>query len=206
MTIRHLRTPWGTHLPKVLGCALAGCVLVAGLAGCGTSSHAAALSPGQQREQLASKPLPSYLPSGSTGNELVDGSAAKPAVSLQGVAVRADLKNSSTVLVNVVGPDVDRSTGDPDAASVDCTFTMSFQKASAPVAFAMDRVTATDDAGGIHQLQLSPGQPTPPGVIAPGQQVSVKVHAWLPPGEGLIRWAPDDDHVIAVWDYIAEID
>ncbi|MFT8395994.1 MAG: hypothetical protein ABF648_07970 [Propionibacterium sp.] len=183
---------------------MAATVLAVALTGC-TGSHTS-VSPDQQREQLAARPLPSYIPSSAAGNTLIDGTATKPAVSMQGVPVRANLANGSTVVMNVVGPDVDRSTGDPDAESVDCGFRITFEQASATIPFALDRITATDDAGGIHQLELADNSPKPPATLEPGQQVTVSVHAMLPPGEGLIRWAPDDNHVIVVWDYIAEID
>ncbi|SER66719.1 hypothetical protein SAMN05443377_10583 [Propionibacterium cyclohexanicum] len=206
MTIRKKPTVRPAMWRRAAGAVLAAGLLSAAAAGCAAASSPAATSPSEQRVQLASRSLPSYLPSGSTGNQLIAGTAATPAVSMQGVAVRVVLKDNSSVVTNVVGPDVDRTSGDPEASSVDCGFTLSFQQASAPIPLDLATVTATDDAGGIHHLELAPGQGAPPATINPGQTLTVKVHAWLPSGEGLIRWAPDGRHVAAVWDYIAEID
>ncbi len=42
--------------------------------------------------------------------------------------------------------------------------------------------------------------------LLPGQSLTFQIRSLMPVGEGLLRWAPDGDHVIAKWDYQVEND
>ena len=45
-----------------------------------------------------------------------------------------------------------------------------------------------------------------PATLHTGQSLSFKVRAVMPTGEGLMRWAPDGNHIVAKWDYQVEND
>ena len=51
-----------------------------------------------------------------------------------------------------------------------------------------------------------PGQPKPPAALRPGQKVSFELRAVEAVGEGLMRWAPDGQHIVAKWDFVVEND
>jgi hypothetical protein len=42
--------------------------------------------------------------------------------------------------------------------------------------------------------------------VRPGQTVTFQARDYEAVGEGLMRWAPDGDHIVAKWDFIVEND
>ena len=65
--------------------------------------------------------------------------------------------------------------------------------------------SAVGQAGEYHWAQPVKGS-TIPTKIDKGQKVTFKIHTIASSGEGMVRWAPDGKHVVALWDYIAELD
>ena len=39
-----------------------------------------------------------------------------------------------------------------------------------------------------------------------GHDLTFQIRSVMPVGEGLLRWAPDGDHIVAKWDYQVEND
>ena len=58
----------------------------------------------------------------------------------------------------------------------------------------------------VYKLTLVPGQPPLPPMLHTGQSLSFKVRAVMPTGEGLMRWAPNGNNIVAKWDYQVEND
>ncbi len=58
----------------------------------------------------------------------------------------------------------------------------------------------------VYKLALAPGQPPLPAALHTGQSLNFKVQAVMPTGEGLMRWAPDGNNIVAKWDYQVEND
>ena len=58
----------------------------------------------------------------------------------------------------------------------------------------------------VYKPTLVPGQPPLPAALHTGQSLSFKIRAVMPVGEGLLRWAPGRDHIVAKWDYQVEND
>ena len=43
-------------------------------------------------------------------------------------------------------------------------------------------------------------------MLRPGQKASFELRAVEAVGEGLMRWTPDGQHIVAKWDFVAEND
>ncbi|HML00476.1 MAG TPA: hypothetical protein VK428_09825, partial [Acidimicrobiales bacterium] len=59
--------------------------------------------------------------------------------------------------------------------------------------------------GTVVQPYLVPGQHMP-SLLTTGQKASFQIRAVMPVGEGLMRWAPDGNDIVAKWDYQVEND
>jgi hypothetical protein len=47
---------------------------------------------------------------------------------------------------------------------------------------------------------------TPPTTVEPGTTVNVELRAVMVTGEGVLQWAPDQEHPVANWDFVVEND
>lgn len=180
------------------------------ISGCSASGHDAA-SPapstsaeaGSPAEQLATQSMPSWLPSQSAPGTVV-GTVQKPALSYQGVEVKVNLDRGNSVVMNVNGPTAPPGTK-VGAEEADLTWTVTVSEATGTVPLSVKQFNVQDEAGEYHWAQPVK-RSTIPTKIDKGQKVTFKIHTIASSGEGMVRWAPDGKHVVALWDYIAELD
>lgn len=177
------------------------------LAGCsGTNQPSPAPSPSDTRpaaQRLASQPLPSWVPSPTTGGTAT-GSVQRPALSYQGVEVRVELDRGNGVTMNVHGPTAPEGTK-VGAEQADLTWTVTVHDATGTIPLSIKQFNVQDESGAYHWAKPVAGSSIP-AQISKGQKVTFKIHAVASAGEGMVRWAPDGTHVVALWDYIAELD
>jgi hypothetical protein len=146
--------------------------------------------------------LPSFLPT-PTANGIAHGSADSPALSYQGSPVIVQLA-TGRVTVNVVGPALPPDTK-LNADQVACTFTITLGGSDTAVPIAASQFDVLDHIGGVHALALV-ASTTAPTQVDPHRTVTLKLAATLPSGEGLVRYHPTAEVVVAAWDYVAETD
>jgi hypothetical protein len=151
--------------------------------------------------------LPSYLP---TTTILPDGvlsaSEARPALTSQGDGVRVQEATGASVLVTVTGPDVPGEGLPYQTAATTCTWTVTLTAATATVPIVIADFTGLDHLGTVYHPALVPGEASPPPSVGPGQTVTFQLRSVMQTGEGLIRWAPNSDKVLASWDFTVETD
>ena len=176
----------------------------AGLAGCSSGAH-------PHQTAARATPLgsyPSFLPKDSLGggtDSVLTGTAARPALTNQGDAVRVKTAHWS-VLITVTGPQVPGE-GLPVQVNADtCTWTVTMSGATGAVPIRTAGFTAIDQQGHVYKPRFVAGQPKPPAELQPGQKVKFELRAVEATGEGLMRWAPDGTHIVAKWDFVVEND
>lgn len=176
-------------------------VLLAGCGGAGQPGNSAtSLS---AAEQLASQGAPSYLPSTSPASATLDGSAKEPALTMQGLAVRVRLEGSDRLTMKVSGP-FTTVTDDPSVEAADCTWTVEISDVHGTIPLSTAQFNVQDARGTYHMLSAGTGDM--PTRITDGHTATFKLHGTVPSGDGMLRWAPDGTHVVALWDYIGEFD
>jgi hypothetical protein len=87
-----------------------------------------------------------------------------------------------------------------------CTWTISLSHVAGRVPVSVADFDSIDHYGTVFKPYLVPGQPSLPSFLLPGHRLSFQIRAVMPVGEGLMRWAPDGDHIVAKWDYQVEND
>ncbi len=179
---------------------LASSVLVlAGLLSACASSHGSA-----SKDSYGS--LPAFLPSTTLHPDTVlTGSAGHTALTSEGDAVKVE-SPSGSVLVTVSGPDVPGEGLPYQAPATTCTWHVTLTDASATMPIAIADFDAIDHLGAIYAMTTVPEQPPIPAAVAPGQTVSFELRAVMPTGEGLMRWAPGRQQILASWDFVVEND
>jgi hypothetical protein len=133
------------------------------------------------------------------------GTVAHPALTIEGDDVKARASGFS-VLAVVNGPVVPGEGLPYQASFTTCTWTISLSHVVGKVPIAVADFDSIDHRGVVFKPYLVPGQPKLPKVLLPGHSLSFQIRAVMPVGEGLMRWAPDGDHIIAKWDYQVEND
>ncbi|MFS0731618.1 hypothetical protein ABC270_16275 [Curtobacterium sp. 1P10AnD] len=186
----------------VLAVAAAGAaVLACALVGCSSSPHA------QPKAEDTYGGMPAYLAGiPSTTDEVLDGTAARPALTSEGDAVRVHLHGGSTVLATVTGPVVPGEGLPYQGETTTCTWTVSLRDASGTVPVSLADLTTTDQLGNAYRLSPVPGKSTPPSVLRPGQRATFEVRTVMKVGEGVLRWAPGGGKTVAEWDFEVEND
>jgi len=151
--------------------------------------------------------LPTYLPKSSiTPNSVLTGTAARPALTVEGDAVDVVLAHHGTVRATVTGPVVPGEGLPFQQEATTATFEVTLEAASTSIPLALEQFHAVDHLGAIYQLTPIPGQPGPPATVEPGQTVSFELRAMMVTGEGILQWAPDQQHPVATWDFVVEND
>jgi hypothetical protein len=198
--------------PALPGRALALALLLALLAGCSAASHAA--SHAGSHESAAQKAAShyggyaSYLPRATLSprdDGTLTSTAGRPALASEGEAVKVELAHSR-VLMTIAGPVVPGEGLPFQAAATTCTWTVTMSGATRPVRIAAADFTSIDHLGAVYRTHFVAGQPKPPGVLKPGQQVRFELRAVELVGEGLMRWSPDGHTIAASWDFEVEND
>ncbi len=184
-----------------LAAAVLGAVALAGaLVGC--SSHA---EPKHAEDTYGG--MPAYLAGiPSTTDEVLDGSAARPALTSEGDAVRVHLHGGATVLATVTGPVVPGEGLPQQGETTTCTWTVSLRDASGSVPVSLTDLTTTDQLGNVYRLSPVAGGGTPPRTLAAGQRATFEVRTVMKVGEGVLRWAPGGGQTVAEWDFEVEND
>jgi hypothetical protein len=151
--------------------------------------------------------LPSYLPRSSlTPDGVLTGTAARPALTVEGDAVDVDLGHAQKVRATVTGPVVPGEGLPFQPEATTATFQVTLEAAGASIPLALEQFHAVDHLGAIYQLAPIPGQPGPPATVEPGQMVTFELRVVMVTGEGVLQWAPDQQHPVASWDFVVEND
>lgn len=152
--------------------------------------------------------FPSFLPK-KTLNPNVDqvlvGTAAKPALSVQGEPIEVKTPAWS-VLVEISGPTVPGEGLPRQQPATTCTWTVTLSKATAAVPVSLADFNTIDHLGTIYQLSPVEGQAPPPAQVHPGETATFQVRAYEAVGEGIMRWAPINQKIVAEWDFEVEND
>jgi hypothetical protein len=167
---------------------------------------AAALKPAADAASVAYGSLPSYLPSSAISpDSVLTGDASHPALTTEGDVV--DVRTTGFAVHAIVSGPVVPGEGLPyQASATTCTWTVTLSDATAAVPLSLDDFSTIDHLGAVYQPALVAGEPTPSALLNPGQTVTLTLRAVMPTGEGLMRWAPDGQHVVASWDFEVEND
>jgi hypothetical protein len=178
--------------------------LTIAITGCGASQHRPrAASPAPSAGYGS---LPSFLPTASfQPDSVLTGSAARPALTTEGDGVRVSLPGAA-VLATVSGPVVPGEGLPFQAPATTCTWTVTLSDASADVAIVVADFSTLDHLGVVYQVNTVPGMAAPPAMMVPGQTATFMLRAVMPTGEGLLRWAPGGQNIVASWDFEVEND
>ena len=133
------------------------------------------------------------------------GTVADPALTVEGDLVEVKTPTFS-VLADVTGPLVPGEGFTYQTSFTTCTWTVSFTDVVGRVPIAIADFDTIDHTGAVFQPTLVPGQPAPPAFVTTGGHLSFQIRAVMPVGEGLMRWAPDGNNIVAKWDYQVEND
>jgi hypothetical protein len=195
-------------MPRAAVALLAGAAAVAVCALALTGCAAQAERPqAASASEAAYGRLPSYLPRSSlTPDSVLTGTADRPALTVEGDAVDVRLARHATVRATVTGPVVPGEGLPFQTEATTATFLVTFESASSSIPLALEQFHAVDHLGAIYSLAPIPGQPGPPATVEPGQTVSFELRAVMVTGEGVLQWAPDQQHPVATWDFVVEND
>jgi len=162
---------------------------------------------------LVSKPAPrtadpqSWLPRSQLDHPVdqqLVGTVAHPALTVEGDVVEVETASFSALAV-VNGPVVPGEGLPVQQRFTTCTWTVSLSHVRGAVPVGVADFDSIDHLQTVYKPVLVPGQSLP-AVLHTGQDLSFKIRSVMPVGEGLLRWAPDGDHVVAKWDYQVEND
>jgi hypothetical protein len=133
------------------------------------------------------------------------GTMAKPALTVEGDYVEVRTPTFSALAL-VTGPTVPGEGLPYQTRFTTCTWTISLSHIVGRVPVSVADFDSIDHTQAVYKPFLVPGQPALPAVLVTGQHLTFRIQAAMPVGEGLMRWAPDGDHIVAKWDYQVEND
>jgi hypothetical protein len=133
------------------------------------------------------------------------GTTARPALTVEGDFVEVRTPGFSALAV-VNGPVVPGEGLTVQRAFTTCTWTISLSHVVGRVPIAVTDFDSIDHFQTAYKPYLVPGQPALPPYLTTGRHLSFQIRAVMPVGEGLMRWAPDGNHIVAKWDYQVEND
>jgi len=138
-------------------------------------------------------------------DQTVVGTVAHPALTVEGDFVQVRTPTFSALAV-VNGPVVPGEGLPFQQRFTTCTWTISLSHVHGTVPVDVADFDSIDHLQTVYQPALVPGEPPLPSSVHTGQSLSFKLRSVMPVGEGLFRWAPDGDHIVAKWDYQVEND
>ena len=138
-------------------------------------------------------------------DQTVVGTLARPALTVEGDFVRVQTPTFSALAV-VNGPVVPGEGLPFQQKFTTCTWTISLSHVRGTVPISVADFDSIDHLQTVYTPTLVPGQQPLPAALHTGQSLSYKIRSVMPVGEGLLRWAPDGDHIVAKWDYQVEND
>lgn len=160
------------------------------------------------REKSGLVGYPAFLPKDTLhvrSDAVLVGTESRPALTSEGDTVNVITRRWSVDAI-VTGPEVPGEGLPYQAPVTTCTWTVTMWNANAPVPISVADFDSIDVAGEVFHPYLVSGQPRPPRLLEPGRKVTFELRAGEPVGEGLMRWAPNGDHIVAEWDFIIEND
>jgi hypothetical protein len=189
---------------RILLTTLAGALIASAGVGVGVAMTSGG-SPSSAADRYGT--LPGFLPTTTLDTDATEvGTSAHPALTSQGDAVRATLPDGHAVSITVAGPETPGE-GLPFQAGADtATWTVTLRNATGRIPIRTRAFSAIDSFGKVYRLNLVPGQPRPPAVLRPGRSVSFELRNVMRVGEGDMRWAPQDNDLLATWDFVVEND
>ncbi len=138
-------------------------------------------------------------------DQTVVGTVAHPALTVEGDFVRVQTPTFSALAV-VNGPVVPGEGLPVQQQFTTCTWTISLSHVRGTLPISVADFDSIDHMQTVYKPALVPGQAPLPLSLHTGQSLSFKIRSVMPIGEGLLRWAPDGDHIVAKWDYQVEND
>ena len=138
-------------------------------------------------------------------DQLLVGTVANPALTVAGDTVEVKTP-TFTALAVVNGPEVPGEGGPVQPRFVTCTWTVSISHVEGTVPISLADFDSIDAVQTAFKPGLVSGQQALPANLHTGQSLSFRIRSVMPIGEGLLRWAPDGDHIVAKWDYQVEND
>ncbi len=138
-------------------------------------------------------------------DQTVVGTVAHPALTVEGGDVQVNAPTYS-VLAVVNGPQVPGEGLPVIQKFTTCTWTITLNHVRGTVPIGVADFDSIDHTQTIYKPTLVPGQAPLPTSLHTGQSLTFKLRSVMPTGEGLMRWAPDGDHIVAKWDYQVEND
>jgi hypothetical protein len=152
--------------------------------------------------------FPTFLPArtlDANDDRVLTGTGTKPALTVEGEAVEIKTADWS-VRVVVSGPVVPGEGLPYQPRDTTCTWTVTMSGATGRVPVSLADFNSVDHLGRVYRLTFVQGQPVPPSTLTPGRHASFELRAYEAVGEGVIRWAPVDRRIVAMWDYEVEND
>jgi hypothetical protein len=165
----------------------------------------AALGIGVYELTTSHGPTIGYVAPQHAVDQTLVGTVAHPALTVEGDYVKARTANFS-VLAVMNGPVVPGEGLPHQASFTTCTWTISLSHVVGKVPISVADFDSIDHRGVVYKPYLVPGQPKLPSVLLPGHSLTFQIRAVMPVGEGLMRWAPNGNNIIAKWDYQVEND
>jgi hypothetical protein len=138
-------------------------------------------------------------------NKTLVGTVAKPALTVEGDYVEVHTPTFSALAL-ITGPNVPGEGLPFQANYTTCTWTISLSHVVGQVPIAVSDFDSIDHNQTAYKPYLVPDEPQPPATLRTGQDLTFEIRAVMPVGEGLMRWAPDGNHIVAKWDYQVEND
>jgi hypothetical protein len=138
-------------------------------------------------------------------DQTVAGTEAHPGLTVTGGYVQVTTPTFS-VLAVVNGPVVPGEGLPVIQQFTTCTWTVSLSHVKGTVPIGVADFDSINHLQTVYTMTLVPGQPPLPTVLHTGQSLTFKLRAGMPTGEGLMRWAPDGNNIVAKWDYQVEND
>jgi hypothetical protein len=135
----------------------------------------------------------------------VTGTVANPGLTVNGGYVQVTTPTFSALAV-VNGPVVPGEGLPVIQGFTTCTWTISISHVRGTVPLSVADFDSIDHQQTVYKPALVPGEAPLPATLRTGQSLSFKIRSVMPTGEGLMRWAPDGDHIVAKWDYQVEND
>jgi hypothetical protein len=175
------------------------------LAGCTVGSGATSAHKAKESSSTYGS-LPNFLPPQTVkADSVLIGTIAEPALTTEGDSVKV-VRGSSAVLATVSGPEVPGEGLPVQTEATTCTWTVTITAGNAPVPIAVADFNSIDHLGAVYRPTFVAGQPKPPAVLEPHATTTFELRAVMVTGEGLMRWAPDGQHIVASWDFEVEND
>lgn len=136
---------------------------------------------------------------------LLSGTVGAPALTVAGNYVRVH-SPGFTALAVMTGPVVPGEGLPNQMRFTTCTWTISISHIDGKMPLSLADFDTIDHTGQVFKTYLIPGEAQLPAFMLSGQHITFKLRAEMPIGEGLLRWAPDGNDIVAKWDYQVEND